>query len=365
MLARISRVAVTTLLQTFVCFVFFGTLRSLANSFLVFRSYSPQQQQPTRINLECRALPEADMHRISATTMAPPNWTGGHPTMPGNNINTSPLGSNVSATPPSGDTSDESGDDSHSHVQINAAKRPSPEPLDATPVRNAAGAQTAKKAKVTQQKKKKRRDPHEPQKYYNSAFDSDKDCVLIKSFFVYFETFRPVSAYALFFRDTQAAIKGQNPNASFGEVSKIVASMWDALDTDSKNVSAKPNPSLILASNILMCLPCAFFVAGVQKEDGGSQERVLESSCRLQSERRVQGRQRADKRAAARNVPNGQQRSAGATAAAAAKQLSSKLPRTVQYAGTAATVYGRDGRRSHPATSIAQKSNSASQFSHG
>uniref|UniRef100_A0A8C6UD68 TOX high mobility group box family member 4 a n=1 Tax=Neogobius melanostomus TaxID=47308 RepID=A0A8C6UD68_9GOBI len=40
---------------------------------------------------------------------------------------------------------------------------------------------------------------------------------------------KPVSAYALFFRDTQAAIKGQNPNASFGEVSKIVASMWDSL----------------------------------------------------------------------------------------------------------------------------------------
>jgi hypothetical protein len=48
---------------------------------------------------------------------------------------------------------------------------------------------------------------------------------------------RPVSAYALFFRDTQAAIKGQNPNASFGEVSKIVASMWDALDAEHKNVS--------------------------------------------------------------------------------------------------------------------------------
>lgn len=48
--------------------------------------------------------------------------------------------------------------------------------------------------------------------------------------------FRPVSAYALFFRDTQAAIKGQNPNASFGEVSKIVASMWDALDSEHKNV---------------------------------------------------------------------------------------------------------------------------------
>lgn len=46
-----------------------------------------------------------------------------------------------------------------------------------------------------------------------------------------------MSAYALFFRDTQAVIKGKHPNASFGEVSKIVASMWDALDIEHKNVS--------------------------------------------------------------------------------------------------------------------------------
>ncbi|XP_006821180.1 TOX high mobility group box family member 3-like isoform X1 [Saccoglossus kowalevskii] len=59
-------------------------------------------------------------------------------------------------------------------------------------------------------KKKKKKDPNEPQK--------------------------PVSAYALFFRDTQAAIKGQNPNASFGEVSKIVASMWDSLGVEQKQV---------------------------------------------------------------------------------------------------------------------------------
>lgn len=58
-------------------------------------------------------------------------------------------------------------------------------------------------------------------------------CVCLMRWFSY----RPVSAYALFFRDTQAAIKGQNPNASFGEVSKIVASMWDGLDVDHKNVS--------------------------------------------------------------------------------------------------------------------------------
>ncbi|XP_016348227.1 TOX high mobility group box family member 4b [Sinocyclocheilus anshuiensis] len=58
--------------------------------------------------------------------------------------------------------------------------------------------------------KGKKKDPNEPQK--------------------------PVSAYALFFRDTQAAIKGQNPSATFGEVSKIVASMWDSLGEEQKQV---------------------------------------------------------------------------------------------------------------------------------
>ncbi|KAM6421418.1 LOW QUALITY PROTEIN: TOX high mobility group box family member 4 [Rhynochetos jubatus] len=59
-------------------------------------------------------------------------------------------------------------------------------------------------------KPRKKKDPNEPQK--------------------------PVSAYALFFRDTQAAIKGQNPSATFGEVSKIVASMWDSLGEEQKQV---------------------------------------------------------------------------------------------------------------------------------
>ncbi len=63
---------------------------------------------------------------------------------------------------------------------------------------------------VGAKKGRKKKDPNEPQK--------------------------PVSAYALFFRDTQAAIKGQNPNASFGEVSKIVASMWDSLAEEQKQV---------------------------------------------------------------------------------------------------------------------------------
>lgn len=50
---------------------------------------------------------------------------------------------------------------------------------------------------------------------------------------------KPTSAYGMFFRDTQAVIKRQNPKASFGEVSKIVASMWEGLDADQKNEYAK------------------------------------------------------------------------------------------------------------------------------
>jgi HMG (high mobility group) box len=46
-----------------------------------------------------------------------------------------------------------------------------------------------------------------------------------------------MSAYSLFFRDTQASIKTQNPQASFGDVSRIVASMWDSLDANNKDVS--------------------------------------------------------------------------------------------------------------------------------
>ncbi|KAG8133631.1 hypothetical protein E2320_011427 [Naja naja] len=86
-------------------------------------------------------------------------------------------------------------------------------------------------------KKKKKKDPNEPQK--------------------------PVSAYALFFRDTQAAIKGQNPNATFGEVSKIVASMWDGLGEEQKQINLALLPSLNPVSTSLSLIknvntPCRY-----------------------------------------------------------------------------------------------------------
>uniref|UniRef100_A0A8C5HI20 TOX high mobility group box family member 4-A-like n=1 Tax=Gouania willdenowi TaxID=441366 RepID=A0A8C5HI20_GOUWI len=90
-----------------------------------------------------------------------------------------------------------------SSMSTSTARRGGGKPTSLALASAAAGAKRGRKKK----------DPNEPQK--------------------------PVSAYALFFRDTQAAIKGQNPNASFGEVSKIVASMWDSLAEEQKQVYKK------------------------------------------------------------------------------------------------------------------------------
>ncbi|XP_042184622.1 thymocyte selection-associated high mobility group box protein TOX-like isoform X1 [Oncorhynchus tshawytscha] len=114
----------------------------------------------------------------------------------GNNIthnSPSPPGSKSATPSPSSSVHEDDNEES-----IKAEKRP-------------AAVETPKKPKTP--KKKKKKDPNEPSK--------------------------PVSAYALFFRDTQAAIKGSNPNATFGEVSKIVASMWDGLGEEQKQVYKK------------------------------------------------------------------------------------------------------------------------------
>jgi len=47
---------------------------------------------------------------------------------------------------------------------------------------------------------------------------------------------RPMTAYSLFFRDTQSSIKAQNQQATFGEISRIVATMWESLEPHEKEV---------------------------------------------------------------------------------------------------------------------------------
>ncbi|XP_077354366.1 epidermal Langerhans cell protein LCP1-like isoform X2 [Festucalex cinctus] len=122
------------------------------------------------------------------------------------------------ATPsPAGSLQDEDVDDFKRSVLVD-----SPMPLSSSSVLSHPAVQSSVSVVTTTKKTagstvgkigRPRKDPNEPQK--------------------------PVSAYALFFRDTQAAIKGQNPNASFGEVSKIVASMWDSLAEEQKQVYKK------------------------------------------------------------------------------------------------------------------------------
>jgi len=42
------------------------------------------------------------------------------------------------------------------------------------------------------------------------------------------------SIFSVFFHDTQASIKAQNHQATFGKVSRIVATMWDSLEPHEK-----------------------------------------------------------------------------------------------------------------------------------
>ncbi|XP_057714160.1 TOX high mobility group box family member 4-A isoform X2 [Corythoichthys intestinalis] len=125
----------------------------------------------------------------------------------------------LSATPsPAGSLQDEDMDDFKRSVLVDSpmSVSSSSSVLSHSAVQSSGSLAAAKKATgtlTTFKTGRLKKDPNEPQK--------------------------PVSAYALFFRDTQAAIKGQNPNASFGEVSKIVASMWDSLAEEQKQVYKK------------------------------------------------------------------------------------------------------------------------------
>jgi len=139
------------------------------------------------------------------------DWTGqtSHMVLP---PGPSPTGSNNSPSPLGFSDTNEEISGGHHVVSRTELKRPSPDSYLHS--HNSLGQQSSlhqqqpvpKKPKVS--KRRKKRDPNEPQK--------------------------PVSAYALFFRDTQASIKMRNPNANFGEVSKIVAATWDGLDPDNK-----------------------------------------------------------------------------------------------------------------------------------
>ena len=60
----------------------------------------------------------------------------------------------------------------------------------------------------------------------------------------------PLSAYSFFFKETQNSIKSQQPNATFESVSKIVETMWQALEESQKE---KYRWAVDDVSNIVMC----------------------------------------------------------------------------------------------------------------
>ncbi|XP_075406804.1 thymocyte selection-associated high mobility group box protein TOX [Tenrec ecaudatus] len=150
--------------------------------------------QPADIRQQSGMMPHGQLTTINQSQLSAQLGLN----MGGNSVShnsPSPPGSKSATPSPSSSVHEDEGDDTPK--ASGGEKRPA--------------SDMAKKQKTP--KKKKKKDPNEPQK--------------------------PVSAYALFFRDTQAAIKGQNPNATFGEVSKIVASMWDGLGEEQKQVYKK------------------------------------------------------------------------------------------------------------------------------
>ncbi|CAF1466346.1 unnamed protein product [Rotaria sordida] len=84
----------------------------------------------------------------------------------------------------------------------------SPPPSSSSSLNRVNDTISNKIIKKKKQTKKKRKDPNEPQK--------------------------PVSPYALFFRDTQNDIKKKLSNPSFGEISKVVAHMWENIEPEIK-----------------------------------------------------------------------------------------------------------------------------------
>ncbi|XP_055301347.1 TOX high mobility group box family member 4-like isoform X3 [Sitodiplosis mosellana] len=175
-----------------------------------------QQMQPRPV--PAQGPPPQQMHyqptQQDQMLMMPPPYKS--PPMnaqpPQSQIMSSPTAHQINQSPHYGVPTENGTTSEDSDGSVNTLKRPSPEPLNESPSKGGKASATAPK-KPKPPRKKKKKDPNEPTK--------------------------PVSAYALFFRDTQAAIKGQNPNASFGEVSTIVASMWDGLAHEHKEVYKK------------------------------------------------------------------------------------------------------------------------------
>ena len=54
---------------------------------------------------------------------------------------------------------------------------------------------------------------------------------------------RPLSAYMFFSQDWRERVKAENPDASFGEIGKLLGARWKELDDEEKKVRARRSSS--------------------------------------------------------------------------------------------------------------------------
>ena len=186
------------------------------------QQYYHQQQQQQHAYYDGYHQQHAVQQQQGAYGMYHGNGAGMYPPPPGQPGHGYPNGTSPpnNATPSPTTNSDDSGGDCVNEKRLMHARTVHPQAPPGHPGHpghvahpyyhhmGQRGVPVVQKRPRQTRRNKKKRDPNEPQK--------------------------PVSAYALFFRDMQAGIKARNPNASFGEVSKHVASMWDNLDPDHK-----------------------------------------------------------------------------------------------------------------------------------
>ena len=77
-----------------------------------------------------------------------------------------------------------------------------------------------------------------------------------------------LSAYAFFFKETQASIKSQQPDATFESVSRIVENMWQALEENQKE---KYRSDLSLSA---LFEACSIHNDNLQEDERGGQGEV-------------------------------------------------------------------------------------------
>ena len=66
---------------------------------------------------------------------------------------------------------------------------------------------------------------------------------------------RPLSAYMFFSQDWRERVKAENPDASLGEIGKLLGARWKELDDEEKKVRRSLHPFLDLYPALILPRP--------------------------------------------------------------------------------------------------------------